>query len=114
MGKIVLSNKIKAIIIIIITIGYVMGAALLGIYEMGPTQFRTQWIGGTTKNGAPGETLHFNFSVEVRNGRIGLHFEIRDLPDEWDAVTIIRRIIVFPGESHHLSIQVNIPHDVET
>jgi hypothetical protein len=55
----IISRKAKAGIIVLIVFSYILIAAFLGIYELGPTDFRGGWVEGRSKQGEAGESVSY-------------------------------------------------------
>jgi hypothetical protein len=111
--KTVLNRKAKAGIIVLIVFSYIIIAAFLGIYELGPSDFRGGWVEGRSKHGEAGESLFYNFTFEARGGRMIYHFEILDVRSDWNVHVTPRKIDVAPGEMRTISIRVDIPEEAE-
>jgi hypothetical protein len=63
----------------------------------------------SSAEGAPGEAVYYNYTIETEGGRIEFHAEFRDIQCEWAWYTIPSKIIVNPGEPRTLSLIIEIP-----
>lgn len=108
-----LSNKTKVLLMFIITIGTMIVLGLIGTFDAGTTTNWEGWVGGTIKSGAPGESVYFNYSVEVEGGRYVLNVEIEDFQCEWNSHVSPGTLTVKPGETRILSVRIDIPEDAE-
>lgn len=108
-----LSNKTKILLMFVITIGTMIVLGLVGMFDAGTTTYWEGWVGGTTKSGAPGDSVYFNYSVEVEGGRYVLNVEIEDFQCEWNSHVSPGTLTVKPGETRILSVRIDIPEDAE-
>ena len=86
---------------------------LFGLYTTGPSSTREGWRGGESKRGAPGESVYFNYTIEVNGGRRDYIAEIKNFQCQWESDVNPGKITVHPDESRNLSIRIHIPEDAE-
>ncbi|UCE74719.1 MAG: hypothetical protein JSV56_03190 [Methanomassiliicoccales archaeon] len=103
--------KTRLFMAFIITISSLVVLWSLGLYEGGPTYFWDHSNTSSSLQGAPGEAVYFNYTIETEGGRIVHHAEFRDIRCEWSWDVIPSKISVNPGERRTLSLKIEIPRD---